>query len=377
MKKDNLKSIAILSPSKDFYSETFIKAHKDLLDGNIHYLYGGSIPTISEYTNTTLFPKSFIKEFLFHLKYNYCAKEQTKSQFALKNYLKRHKIKCVLAEYGTTGAETFNVCMDLNIPLIVHFHGYDASVNELIEKYKIKYKEMFAYSSFIVGVSKVMIKKLEEIGATKDKLVYNPCAPNDSFLSIDRQPNNKILFFGAGRFVDKKAPYYTLFAFSKVIKKHPNALLVIGGDGPLKEAVENIARVIGLENNVQFPGTITPGEVKAYLTKATAYVQHSIKSNNGDMEGTPVGVLEASAAGVPVISTYHAGIPDVIIHKKSGLLCEEHDYNKMAEYMMWVIENKEAALLMGQYGRKHVKENFSMHMHIEKLNIIIDKAMNE
>jgi glycosyltransferase involved in cell wall biosynthesis len=93
------------------------------------------------------------------------------------------------------------------------------------------------------------------------------------------------------------------------------------------------------------------------------------------MEGTPVGILEASAAGLPVISTFHAGIPDVIIHEKTGLLCNEHDYKKMAENMLWVLEHSEESAAMGAAGRKNIKENFSMEKHIGKLNEIIEKAI--
>ena len=94
------------------------------------------------------------------------------------------------------------------------------------------------------------------------------------------------------------------------------------------------------------------------------------------MEGTPVGILEASAAGLPVISTFHAGIPDVIIHEKTGLLCDEHDYAQMAENMLWVLEHPEQATAMGETGRKNIKENFSMEKHIGKLNELIEKAVH-
>ena len=79
--------------------------------------------------------------------------------------------------------------------------------------------------------------------------------------------------------------------------------------------------------HVRFPDTII--ELVQHLKSSTAFAQHSITAENGDMEGTPVGIVEASYAGLPVISTFHAGIPDVINNRETGLLVEEHDVEEM------------------------------------------------
>jgi glycosyltransferase involved in cell wall biosynthesis len=70
----------------------------------------------------------------------------------------------------------------------------------------------------------------------------------------------------------------------------------------------------------------------------------------------------------------HAGIPDVIIHNQTGLLCDEHDYNKMAEHMIWVAEHPDEAIKMGKAGRENIKDNFSMERHIGQLNDLIEKV---
>ena len=100
-------------------------------------------------------------------------------------------------------------------------------------------------------------------------------------------------------------------------------------------------------------------------------MQHSVKADDGDMEGTPVSVLEASVAGLPVISTFHAGIPDVILHKKTGLLCEEHDIATMSKCMLQVLDDVAYAKQLGDAGKQHVKDNFSLERHIDELNKIL------
>jgi glycosyltransferase involved in cell wall biosynthesis len=108
--------------------------------------------------------------------------------------------------------------------------------------------------------------------------------------------------------------------------------------------------------------------VQAQMAEALAFVQHSVTAPNGDMEGTPVAVLEAGAAGLPVIATRHAGIPDVVIEGETGLLVDEHDVEGMAAMMIRLAEMPETAMEMGSAARKRVREHFSMEQHISLLN---------
>jgi glycosyltransferase involved in cell wall biosynthesis len=364
MKKVNL---AIISPSQNAYSETFIQAHKNLIDANISYYYGASIPTHLE-------GKGVINPILKKGINKLIGKQKNDADWdakkALKNSFKKEKIAVVLAEYGTVGARILPVCKELNLPLIVHFHGYDASVYDVLEKYK-NYKNVFEYATKIIAVSKAMEAQLLSIGCPKEKLVLNTYGPNNEFHKLTPTMEDE-LFVGIGRFTDKKAPYYTILAFKEVVKEFPNAKLMIGGNGVLMNTCENLIKLYGLEKNIDLLGVITPETYRNYLLKARAFVQHSITASNGDMEGTPLAVLEASSAGIPVISTIHAGIPDVIIDGKTGLLVNEHDVTGMTKKMLMLLTNKKLAIEMGHAGKKNISEHFSMQKHINTLNELIN-----
>ncbi|MDR2727806.1 MAG: glycosyltransferase [Chitinispirillales bacterium] len=279
----------------------------------------------------------------------------------------------VFAQFGSVGVGIMNVCKALNLPLIVHFHGFDISVKSVIEHHKAKYFEMFEYSVYIIAVSQCMKNTLINLGCPQEKIVYNPCCPNDDYYLI--QPKfSKKLFAAAGRFVSKKAPQNTILAFQKVLKKHPDAKLILAGDGELFESCENLAKQNNLENSVAMPKVFKPEQLKQWLSEAMAFVQHSITAPNGDMEGTPVVVLEANLAGLPVISTLHAGIPDVIINGKTGLLVDEGDIEGMARNMIWVLDNPEKAREMGLAGKENIWKNFNMKKHIGILDEIVYKA---
>jgi colanic acid/amylovoran biosynthesis glycosyltransferase len=362
-KKNNMKpNLAIVSPSQSAYSETFIQAHKSIPDMNIRFYYGGVLPTMLEEKGALAVQRMWlrvIRQIILRAAKSPLSLEED----AFARSLRREKIDCVLAEYGPTGAGVLNVCRTLNLPLLVHFHGYDASKHQVLEQYKTAYEDMFRYASAVIVVSRAMQKKIEELGCPAEKIWYSPCGPHEMFLNINPRFAQK-LFISLGRFVDKKAHYYTLLAFKTVLDIHPDARLIIAGDGILLNTCINLVRALKIEHAVSFPGVISPDEFAAYLTVACAYVQHSITALDGDMEGTPVSVMEASAAGIPVISTHHAGIPDVIIEGETGLLMDEHDVEGMSKHMLRVLEDKEFAKKLGASGKRFISENFSREKHL-------------
>ncbi|MBF8150980.1 glycosyltransferase [Winogradskyella sp. F6397] len=361
-------NIALFSPSKNPYSETFIQAHKNYLKGNMFYFYGSGsdirLEGVGELEASFYYDLLKVKGKLLGRKYGY-AWEQV-----LLKALKKYKIDVVLVEYGNHAFYLKNVLNKLKIPIVVHFHGVDASSRYIIE-YCNNYKTVFSFSSKVIAVSKLMVQNLFDLGCPMEKLVCNPCGPNSDFFNVKAKFSKK-QFIGIGRFVDKKAPYYTILAFKEVLIKYPEAILLLAGKGLLLDTCINLVKSLNLEKNVSFLGVITPHEFQNYLSESLAYVQHSITASSGDKEGTPVAVLEASAAGLPVISTKHAGIPDVIIEGETGLLCNEHDVVKMTQNMLFLLDNPKKAILMGEQGRKNISEHFTLDRHISILQKIID-----
>lgn len=366
-------NIALISPNKDAYSETFIQQHRLNISGNIIFYFNGTLPQENDKEGYLKLSRIDKLKFKFKKKINlnyFKAKE-----LALIKSFKKNKIQVVIAEYGLTAVSVCKVCEYLKLPLIPIFHGYDASIKSILEKYKTSYQEVFRIAYKVIAVSNKISKTLISLGCNKNKIIISPCAPDNRFFELN--PNFKIpLFVGVGRFVDKKAPYYTILAFSKVLKKNSEAKLVIAGDGPLYNTCYNLIRHLGIEKNVDLPGVIDVSKVVEYYKEAIAYVQHSIVAINGDSEGTPVSILEASAAGLPVISTNHAGIPDVIIDNKTGFLVNEHDVDDMASKMLLLLNELEKAQSMGREGKSFVKKYFSKDIHIGILNKIINEALS-
>lgn len=87
------------------------------------------------------------------------------------------------------------------------------------------------------------------------------------------------------------------------------------------------------------------------------------------------GAQGARNTGIPVISTFHAGIPDVILDGETGLLVAEHDVAAMAEKMILLLKNKELAMQLGKKGKERIKANFYMEKHLQIIDELIDNAI--
>ncbi|QJD97367.1 glycosyltransferase [Mucilaginibacter robiniae] len=364
-------NLAIFSPNANAYSETFIQAHKQL-PFQVKYYYDGFVPKALE-GKGKLSNNALVNRVVSKLKP--LPPNTSYSERNLEKSLLENKINCVLAEYGTTAAESLNVIRRLNLPLIVHFHGYDASKYDIIEKYRGKYTEIFTYAKAIIAVSKRMYNDLQALGCPTYKLHLITYGTNPDFFAL-KPTYTKPHFVGVGRFVDKKAPYLTLAALKEVVKVHPDVVLNLGGTGPLLNTCMNLAKLWNIEANVNFKGIMNPADVMRMFEDALGFVQHSVRASDGDSEGTPVAVIEASAAGLPVIASRHAGIPDVVIENETGLLFDELDVDTMTKHMISLLDDASLAESLGKKGRQNIQNNYTLDQHLAKITDLVNSSVN-
>jgi colanic acid/amylovoran biosynthesis glycosyltransferase len=362
------KALAILSPNQNAYSETFIQAHKDL-PFEIKFYHSGRLPTqlegrydLTNFSRIEKFKKKIFKKF-------------TDKEYGLYYSLKRENVACVLAEYAPTACDCLQVIKTLQLPLIVHFHGYDASVNTVLQNYHEKYLSVFKYAYTVIAVSKKMKEKLIEMGCPVEKIILCTYGANPIFFT-NKPCYSKQQFIFVGRFAEKKAPHLTVKAFKKVTANFPEATLVMAGDGDLLSCCKQLAADLQLADKIIFTGALPPEKIRKLMEESVAFVQHSVTAESGDSEGTPVAILEAQAAALPVVSTYHAGIPDVVVHNQTGFLVNEHDVEAMAVYMCKLLDETALANRMGNCGRKRIREHFTMEKNLSTLTEIIKEAIS-
>ena len=383
------KNICVIHPTKFAYSETFIHNHIRYLPANVHAVHGGLMSgemmvSMDSGSDQLLVPPFYRRaEKLMNIflrlgkhldasaSHDSSKKLSPVSIGFLSKYFIKHKIHAVLAEYGTTGSAIMEACQKARVPLIVHFHGYDAHLKNLTDAYGRLYRKMFGQAAAIVAVSRKMEKQLIKLGAPPEKIHYNVYGiETDKFKATD-PGKNPPHFLAVGRFVDKKAPHLTILAFKELINHFPSARLVMVGDGPLLETCIHLSKALNLSNSIEFTGPLKHDKVAMLMQRSRAFVQHSVTPGSGDSEGTPVSLMEACASGLPVISTRHAGIKDIIIENKFGFLVDEFDIQQMTKHMIALSQQPELALDLGKNGRAHILNHLTMEKSIDNLWKII------
>ena len=295
------------------------------------------------------------------------------SNHGMEIFLKKNGIQLVLANYGLSAVHMLPVCNKLNIPLIPHFHGYDATQHKVIDRYGAHYVKLFEYVPAIIAVSEVMKNKLVQLGAPGEKVKIIPYGINLKQFSPNPAAKTDFpMLLAVGRFIPKKAPQITIRAFSKVLAAFPDAkLMMVGGHEGEYEKCVQLVNELGVANSVIFLGVATPEQIAVYMQQAHMFVQHSITAPSGDMEGTPVSILEAAASGLPVVSTRHGGIMDAVVDGHSGFLVDELDESGMAEKMLELLRNPQLRASMGANARKHIETNYSIEMQMDRLHNLL------
>jgi glycosyltransferase involved in cell wall biosynthesis len=174
-----------------------------------------------------------------------------------------------------------------------------------------------------------------------------------------------------GRLVEKKAPHLTIEAFGRIAHQYPQAQLDIIGDGPLAGRCHALVQQLGLRERVHMHGVRSSEYVARLMGEVSLFVQHSLTAPNGDTEGLPVTILEAMASALPVVSTWHSGIPEAVRNGITGLLVEERDVEGMAASMATVLDNPRRAAAMGAAGRERVLRHFTLEQTRDRLRSIM------
>lgn len=250
--------------------------------------------------------------------------------------------------------------------IVTTFHGLD--ITNYLESFgENVYDQLFDTGDLFLPISELWEKRLIELGCSpKRTIVHHMGIDCDKFSFKSRYLSNdgQIRFVTVARLVEKKGVEYAIRAVAKLAGTHRNIQYSIVGDGPLRENLQQLIKELDVETTVKLLGWKDQQEVIEILNEASIMLAPSVTSKDGDREGIPVGLMEAMAVGLPVVSTYHSGIPELVKDGVSGFLVPERDVDGLAKKLGYLIEHPEIWAEMGLAGREYV-ENF---YDINKLN---------
>ncbi|MCE1248428.1 MAG: glycosyltransferase [Firmicutes bacterium] len=291
--------------------------------------------------------------------------------------LKKEDCRLIHAHFGEEGIMMAPLARETGIPLIVTLHGYDMSRLLNRRGYVGKLRDMFDACTLVIAVSDKFRNDAVKLGCPPEKIIRHYIGvPVEEFTYTPRNKKSgeELVLLQVSNFVEKKGHKYTLQAFANALKKGANIRLVFAGGGTLLEECRNFASELGISNRVEFPGKKPMQEIPGFMAQADIFVHHSITAADGDTEGIPTVLMEAMATGLPILSTYHAGIPELVEDKTSGLLSGEKDVEQYTQQLFNLTQSPELRMNLGNAARSRIEDKFNMNKQNLLLKELYQKA---
>lgn len=296
--------------------------------------------------------------------------------------LKPFKPAVVHAHFGTSGPSGMAIARALDAPLIVTFHGKDATMttDEAMRSHRgrellRRKSELVAYASRFIAVSEFIQARLLAQGFPEDKVVVHRNGIDlDYFRRSSGAVRQPVVVF-VGRFVEKKGARYLIEAAQRMTAQGVGFELVMIGSGPLEDDLRNQAREAGVP--ARFTGFLSPDEIRTWLERATVVAVPSVTAKDGDSEGLPTVLLEAQAMGTPVVATYHSGIPEGVQQGVTAELVAEADSAALAARLRSFLESPSKCEAFGKAARDFVARNFDNRVQVDALEDIYEKVAAE
>ncbi|HEX4773752.1 MAG TPA: glycosyltransferase [Bryobacteraceae bacterium] len=258
------------------------------------------------------------------------------------------------------------------IPLLVTLHGSFETVppaklvrglNSLL--FVLKRGELWQYTSQFLCVSDFVRQQAINFGFPEQKLRVHYIGVDIDYFSPSAELRDRDLVLFTGRLAEKKGCEYLLRAMQIVRQQRPTAKLVVIGSGELREALEQLNQRVDVR--AEFIGEQPSSVIRDWLRRARVFCGPSVTAASGDMEGLPMVLCEAQGVGTPVVSTRHAGIPEIVRHEQTGLLAEERDYKQLADHILKLLTDDRTWTQYSRAGRELVTQQFDLRTQTQQL----------
>ena len=277
----------------------------------------------------------------------------------------------VHCHYGDIGLRYAVAARLWRAPLIVSFYGYDCSALPLERGARV-FEPLFREAHAVTVLSHHMASRLQVLGCPPGLLRRVPLAVDPAMRKprADAARHAGPHLLTVARLMEKKGIQFALHALGLVIDEFPGVEYEIVGAGPLLGELQDLTRTLGLEHNVRFVGAQSQAYVGEALHRADVFLLPSVTAANGDEEGTPTVLLEAALCGIPVLSTLHAGIPDIVQDETSGYLVPERDPDALAARLRALLREPERRRAMGEAGRRYAEAHHATSVVAKRLEQI-------
>lgn len=291
----------------------------------------------------------------------------------------KHQPEILHSHFGNMGWTDLPLVDKHGLKHIVTFYGLD--VNMLPSQnpvWRTRYRELFSHSDLFLCEGPHMARCLVDLGCPQDKVkVQRLGVAVEQIAYVPRflEDGEPLKILVAGSFREKKGIPYALEAAGRLLRESIDVrVTVIGDSSGLKHGEIEKQKILGvLEKYDLRPVTRLLGYQPHAKLMAEAYQHHvflspSVTASDGDTEGgAPVTIIEMAASGMPVVSTLHCDIPQVILDKQTGWLAEERDVEGLVKHLKWLIDHPHRWRTKTDRGRQYIEANFDVRVQAELL----------
>jgi glycosyltransferase involved in cell wall biosynthesis len=277
---------------------------------------------------------------------------------AIRKYVKTYDIDIIHTHGYKADVYGYFAARRLGTPLLATCHAW-AGRTTLLGLYGLLDHTVLRRFHRIVAVSDAVAASLRGFGIPHDRIatisngVDVSAFRNARPTLVEAIPKGKRMIVGTvARLVPLKGIEYLLRAAREVLADFPNTLFVLAGDGPSRKQLEELARELGIASKVRFVGERR--DMRGVYASMDIFVLPSLN------EGMPMAILEAFAAGKPVIATSVGGVPKVVLHEQTGLLVQPVDTFGLRNAIVRLLTDSDLRSQLGAKGQALVERHFSV-----------------
>lgn len=298
---------------------------------------------------------------------------------ALAGVLEARQADLLHVYFGHTGVHLLPFLRRWPKPSVVSFHGMDVQTRADRPGYEPSLRALLAEIPLVLVRSESLRERVLALGADEARVRINRTGiPLEAFpvAARARPSDGSWHFVQACRLIEKKGLTVSLRAFARFASAHPAARFTIAGEGPMRDSLGRLATHLGVGQNVVFAGFMDQAGLRDLYHRAHVFVHPSQMTVDQNQEGIPNSMLEAMATGLPVLATWHGGIPEAVRHGATGLLVPERDEDGLFDGMARCAEANDLWEEMSRAAASDVRDHFEHSAQIAKLEGFYDEALS-
>jgi colanic acid/amylovoran biosynthesis glycosyltransferase len=287
----------------------------------------------------------------------------------------------VVAQFGPNGriANTLRNLGAFDAPIATTFLGYDLS-RVLREQGPDYYRELFTQGELMLPLTHEFRTRLLKLGCPAGKIEIHRLGTHPAYF----EPKVRTLLPGETprivtvcRLVPKKGLDFALKALAEVQRRGVHFRFDVVGDGVERKKLKALRDALGLEKHVVLHGAKTREEIKAFLREGHVFLAPSVTAPDGDEEGVPTAIKEAMSMCLPVVSTIHSGIPELVRDNVNGFVVGEWDVTALADRLCEVLQTPEQWPTLGQNGRRIIEDEYDLAKLNDHLSVRLTRLAED